>query len=206
MKMLTLAIFWILWCALHSGMISMTATRYVKRWFGRQYRAYRLIFNLVALVTVIPVVVFEHSLRGPLLFRWQGFLIIFQVILLLSAVLLFVAGARHYDLLQFSGVRQIMTGLSHNALTEGGELDTSGILQITRHPWYLGAILFIWTRHLDLSALITNTILTLYLVVGTVLEERKLLIEYGENYRRYQKSVSMLIPIKWLSTAVRRFI
>jgi protein-S-isoprenylcysteine O-methyltransferase Ste14 len=203
MKILMLAVLWIIWCALHSGMISLTATGYLKRRLGRRYRIYRLIFNLVALVTVIPLIVYEQWLRGPMIFRWQGFLILFQVVLLISALLLFLAGARHYDLLQFSGLRQIKTGSSHNALTETGELDTTGILDITRHPWYLGAILFIWIRPIDISALVTNIILTLYFIVGTILEERKLLIEYGDDYRRYQEKVSMLIPIKWLLSATR---
>jgi protein-S-isoprenylcysteine O-methyltransferase Ste14 len=203
MKMFMLAVLWIIWCALHSGMISVTATRQLKRWLGRQFFIYRLIFNLVAMITLIPVIVFEQSLRGPMLFRWQGFLILFQVILLISALLLFLAGARHYDLLQFSGLRQLKSGSSHNTLTETGELDTTGILDITRHPWYLGAILFIWTRDIDTSALVTNIILTLYLILGTILEERKLLIEYGDDYRRYQEKVSMLIPIKWLWSAAR---
>lgn len=203
MKILMLAVLWIIWCAIHSGMISVTATGYLKRWLGRRFRTYRLIFNLVALATVIPVIVYEQWLRGPMLFRWEGFLILFQMILLISALLLFLAGARHYDLLQFSGLRQIKTGSSHNALTESGELDTTGILYITRHPWYLGGILIIWTRDVDISALVTNIILTLYFIVGTVLEERKLLIEYGDDYRRYQEKVSMLIPIKWLVSAMR---
>jgi len=199
-----LAVLWIIWCALHSSMISVTATGYLKRRLGgRRFRIYRLIFNLVALVTVIPVIVYEQWLRGPMIFRWEGFLIVFQVILLISALLLFLAGARHYDLLQFWGLRQIKTGTSHNALTETGELDTTGILDITRHPWYLGAILFIWARQIDISALVTNIILILYFIVGTVLEERKLQIEYGDDYRRYQEKVSMLIPIKWLLSATR---
>jgi len=55
---------------------------------------------------------------------------------------------------------------------------------------------------LDVSGLITNIILTIYLVVGTVLEERKLLMEYGEDYRQYQKKVSMLIPFKYLKSKI----
>jgi protein-S-isoprenylcysteine O-methyltransferase Ste14 len=203
MKFFMLAVLWIVWCALHSGMISVTATGYLKRWLGTRFRIYRLIFNLVALVTVIPVMAYGQWLRGPMLFRWEGVLILFQVILLISALLLFLAGARHYDLLQFSGLRQLKTGSSHNALTETGELDTTGVLDITRHPWYLGGILIIWTRDIDLSALVTNIILTLYFIVGCVLEERKLLIEYGDVYRRYQEKVSMLIPLKWILSATR---
>ncbi len=94
-------------------------------------------------------------------------MIVFQVFLLAIVVLLFFAGAKHYDMLQFLGLRQISAGTSHSALTETGMLDTTGILGITRHPWYLATILFIWARGLDASGLITNIILTIYLAVGT---------------------------------------
>jgi protein-S-isoprenylcysteine O-methyltransferase Ste14 len=101
-------------------------------------------------------------------------------------------------MLQFLGIRQIRTGASHGALTATGRLHTTGILRITRHPWYLGAIMLLWAGDLDASTLIGNIILTLYLIVGTVLEERKLVGEFGEDYRRYQKQVSMLVPLKYL--------
>ncbi len=108
-------------------------------------------------------------------------------------------------MLQFLGLRQIRTGTSRSVLTETGKLDTTGILGITRHPWYLGTIMIIWARGLDLSALITNVILTIYLIVGTFLEERKLLIEYGEEYRKYQQKVSMLFPFKYVRSRIQRF-
>ena len=203
MKIFLLGVVWIVWCVLHSGMISVTTTQYLKRWLGSRFRIYRLVFNLVALATLTPVIVFEQSLQGPILFRWEGFLVIFQVILLITAVLLLLAGARHYDLLQFLGLRQAWTGSSHSALTETGKLDTMGILGITRHPWYLATIMLIWARGLDVSTLITNIILTIYLIVGTILEERKLLIEFGEGYRRYQKKVSMFIPFKYLKSKIQ---
>ncbi len=133
-------------------------------------------------------------------------MIVFQVLLLIISALLLFAGTRHYDMLQFLGVRQIRTGTSHSVLTETGTLDTGGILGITRHPWYLATIMLMWARGLDVSALITNIILTIYLIVGTVLEERKLLMEYGEDYRGYQKEVSMLIPFKYVKSRIHRLL
>jgi protein-S-isoprenylcysteine O-methyltransferase Ste14 len=41
-------------------------------------------------------------------------------------------------------------------------------------------------------------ILSAYLLIGTLLEERKLVLEFGEKYKAYQRQVSMLIPLKWL--------
>jgi len=100
------------------------------------------------------------------------------------------------------GIKQIKEGTSNKALTDTGELDTSGALGITRHPWYLAALLFIWGRQLDVSAILLNVIFTSYLIVGTYLEEKKLVGEFGEKYLAYQKRVSMLIPYKWLKSKV----
>ncbi len=197
-----LASLWLCWCAVHSGMICVTATEYLRRRFGTRFRFYRLVFNLVAIATLIPILLFGQSIQGCVVFRLEGWMTVIQIIILSVAFFLFFAGARHYDKLQFLGLHQIRTGASHRTLNETGKLDTTGILGITRHPWYLAAILLIWAayRSLDVSTLITNIILTIYLIVGTFLEERKLVMEYGEAYRRYQKEVSMLIPFKYLKS------
>jgi len=186
-----------LWCAIHSGMICLKVTEYLKLRLGTYFRFYRLIYNLVAIVTIIPVISFGDSIEGSLIFQWEGYLLILQILLLAISIFLFIAGAKHYDIFQFLGIRQIWTGRSHSVITKGGELKTDGILSVTRHPWYLAAILLIWSREFDLSVLITNIILTLYLIIGTLLEEQKLFYEYGESYRKYQKKVSMLIPFKY---------
>ena len=186
-----------MWCAIHSGMICLKVTEYLKLRLGNYFRFYRLIYNFVAIVTIIPVISFGDSIEGSLIFQWEGYLLILQILLLAISIFLFIAGAKHYDIFQFLGIRQIWTGRSHSVITKGGELKTDGILSVTRHPWYLAAILLIWSREFDLSVLITNIILTLYLIIGTLLEEQKLFYEYGESYRKYQKKVSMLIPFKY---------
>ncbi len=191
-----------IWCTIHSGMISLTVTDYIKNRFGRYFRFYRLFFNLLAVTTLIPIILYGKTLKEQLLFRWEGYLIILQVFLLITSVLLFISGGRKYDLLQFLGIRQIKTGTSHTALSETGDIDTTGILSLTRHPWYLAAILLIWSsvREMYVSTLIINMILTIYIVIGTFLEERKLIIAYGDKYRNYQKKVSMFVPFRWLTS------
>jgi len=70
-------------------------------------------------------------------------------------------------------------------------------MSLTRHPWYLGAMALIWAGRLDAPGLLVNLVLTTYLIVGTLLEERKLVAQFGGAYREYQERVSMLLPIKW---------
>jgi protein-S-isoprenylcysteine O-methyltransferase Ste14 len=118
------------------------------------------------------------------------------------AVLLFFLGGRNYDVRQFLGIKQIKEGTSNKAMTDTGDIDTSGVLSITRHPWYLATILIIWARQLDVSVILVNIILTSYLIVGTFLEEKKLVREFGEKYLIYQERVSMLIPYKWLKSII----
>jgi len=199
---LILSLFVIAWCVLHSAMISASVIGYLRKNFGAIFRFYRLFFNLVAILTLIPVFLFACSIRTQTIFHWSGYFRIGQVFLLIAAVLLLFLGWRHYDLHRLLGIKQIKEGTSNKAITDSGELDTSGILGITRHPWYLATILLIWARQMDASAIFVNVILTSYLIVGTYLEEKKLVREFGEKYLIYQKRVSMLIPYKWLKSII----
>ncbi len=69
--------------------------------------------------------------------------------------------------------------------------------RFVRHPWYFLGLIIIWTREMNTAFLLTAVILTLYLLLGSRLEENKLLARYGDQYRRYQVSVPTLIPRPW---------
>ncbi|MEJ2718947.1 MAG: hypothetical protein P8182_17760 [Deltaproteobacteria bacterium] len=66
-----------------------------------------------------------------------------------------------------------------------------------RHPLYFACILLIWSSP-DLTAdrLLFNILWTVWIVIGTVLEERDLVASFGEAYRDYQRNVPMLIPYR----------
>ena len=93
--------------------------------------------------------------------------------------------------------------LAARYLREDCSLDIKGMLGIVRHPWYSGGILIVWARNLDVTAIITNLVITAYFIVGAFLEERKLLAEFGAEYKNYQRSVSMLFPLKWAARKLR---
>jgi protein-S-isoprenylcysteine O-methyltransferase Ste14 len=192
------------WCALHSALISVTVTEYLRQRLGAHYRFYRLFFNFFALLSLAVVILYQHSVRTGPVFDWEGHLRAIQVVLIGLGLLLFVLGARKYDARRFLGLAQIRDGVSTKAMTQTGELDTSGILSVIRHPWYLALLLIIWARPLDLSVIVLNAVFSIYLIVGAYLEEKKLVREFGEVYRNYQERVSMLLPVKWLRVRIKR--
>jgi methanethiol S-methyltransferase len=192
------------WCLLHSAMISVFVTEYLHQRLGLAFRFYRLFFNIVSGLTLIPVFWYASSVRTEPIFRWDGYWLIIRGLLLGTAALLFFLGAGRYNAARFLGLKQIREGTSNKGISEHGELDTSGVLSILRHPWYLATMLLIWARPLDLSAILVNGILTGYLIAGTYLEEKKMEREFGEQYRAYQKRVARLIPYQWLKSKITK--
>ena len=201
-KDLFAALLWILWCTLHSTLIATTVTNYMKKKLGDTFRFYRLFYNAVSLVTLVPLVYYSISIRQTPVFRWEGHLVIVKYLLLATSLFLFVAGGRHYSLSQLLGIRQIRTGGENRTLSGGNTFDTSGILSAIRHPWYTAGILIVWASDISLSTFLINIVISAYFVIGTILEERKLLLEFDGKYREYQKNVSMFIPYKWLKAKI----
>jgi protein-S-isoprenylcysteine O-methyltransferase Ste14 len=64
-----------------------------------------------------------------------------------------------------------------------------------RHPLYLFMMILFWSNPvLTADRLLFNVLWTIWVVIGTVLEERDLSESFGIAYRNYQQRVPMLIP------------
>jgi protein-S-isoprenylcysteine O-methyltransferase Ste14 len=203
MRYMLLVILWTAWCALHSAMISLPVTDWLRRRFPDRFRYYRIFYNLFAVVSLLPVLFYSYYSRGAPLVAWHGLGWIVPMVLWAAALFLFAAGGLRYDFLQFIGLRQIKNESACSVLTEDCSLDTGGVLSMVRHPWYTGGMLVVWARPLDAAAIWTNLVICGYFVVGAILEERKLKVHFGWQYEAYQRRVSMFLPIKW---ARRRFL
>jgi protein-S-isoprenylcysteine O-methyltransferase Ste14 len=59
---------------------------------------------------------------------------------------------------------------------------------------YLALIVFLWCQTFRTVDIVVNIILTIYVIIGTILEEKKLILEFGDAYKKYQQEVPMLIP------------
>lgn len=198
---LILVLGWVAYVSLHSAMISVTVTDYLQKKLGRGYRFYRLVYNAVAIVTLIPIILYSAKMTGPVLIAWEGPLVIVKWALNLTGIALFAFGIRQYGFLELLGAQQIMAANNGKIKTNEG-LVSSGILGMIRHPFYSGALLLFWAQNLNAAGIITNIILTIYIFIGTRLEERKLIREFGKAYVEYRQHVSMFFPWRWLKNKI----
>ena len=197
--MTTLTALWIAWCTLHSLLISRAAHGAAKQILGSYFQVYRLLYVGFSLLSLVPVLWYQFSLQQQILFPSNPLIRGLQVFLLLYAGFMFWAGVRVYDMDYFLGLNQWQNRFKNNEV-ETFPFHTDGVLNHVRHPWYSGGIAFLWgIGSITDVYVLTRIILTVYILVGTGLEESRIKKELGSPYREYCRNVPMLIPWKFLS-------
>ena len=185
---------WLAFFILHSILASST----FKRWFSQKFTTlwprYRLFFNLVSVLTLLPVLGMTFALTTPILWQWQGFWKLLMDGLALLAIAGFLFSMKYYDGLTFLGLRSDAAGHIGSA---DEPLVISPLHRYVRHPWYFFALLMIWTRDMNAGWLIASVLMTAYFLLGSRLEENKLIQEYGSGYARYRRRVAGVIPLPW---------
>jgi protein-S-isoprenylcysteine O-methyltransferase Ste14 len=111
-----------------------------------------------------------------------------------SLLIFFWAFFFNYDSLSFFGIRQILNFGKVKKIDTSEEIKKSGLLGVIRHPMYLALIIYLWCQAFSMADIVVNIVLTIYVIIGTSLEEKKLVLEFGDAYRKYQQEVPMLIP------------
>lgn len=175
---------------------SVLATDYIKnkaqRLLGERYRFYRMIYTLISIPAFAPAFLLwiKYSGSTPIVYsipQWTYPLIILARVLTLG---IFAYASYQTDITDFIGLKQ-----TH----EKTILITNGAYGIVRHPLYASGILLLVTKmemsRLDLIAVL---LVSIYLIIGAYIEERRLLSVFGDEYRRYRQQVSMFIPVKWV--------
>jgi len=188
----------ILACALYGFLHSLLAARWLKtwvryRWGDGFFRWYRLIYNLIASLTFFPILAVLAWLPDRTLyvipFPWW---LITGFIQLLAVGVMFLALVQS-GLMSFLGLDAFLDTSS----PVNQKLVVSGLYAWVRHPIYTAGLVFLWlTPILTHNLLALNIGLTLYLLIGAWLEERKMVAEFGEAYRQYQQRVPMLVPYR----------
>jgi protein-S-isoprenylcysteine O-methyltransferase Ste14 len=195
MKYLLIALMWTGYCALHSYLISIGFTNFLNGLLKKYYAFYRSFYVLISLFLLIPLINFTAQLDNTVIIVYAPHFDILRYVLISGSLLMFFwAFFFDYDSLSFFGVRQILNFGRRKKVNPSDEIKRNGLLGIIRHPMYFALIIYLWCQTRKMSDIVVNTVLTVYVIIGTRLEEKKLVLEFGETYIQYQKEVPMLIP------------
>ena len=200
---LFLALSWLVFFAAHSGLAATS----VKHWLTGRWPFlkawYRLLYNILSLLLLLPVIYFYFKLPGRLLLSvtWYGqaagaLVALFGVYVLRDAF-------RFYHSGEFLGTYQ----LRHKHEFHPVKLNRQGWNRLVRHPLYFATLLIVAGLLLyapTIKMAVNALMVTLYLYIGARWEEHKLISEFGPEYEIYRQEVSMLLPVKWLAAKLRR--
>ena len=183
--------------AIYGAVHSWLASLGVKAWARRRYgelaeRLYRFAYNLFAVLTFLPVLALPALLPDRRIYSvpmpWALGLMGLQ----LMAVGALGAGLLQTGLWSFLGLKQLA---GRREIGEDDQLVVSGLYRWVRHPLYTAGLVFLWaTPVMTRNLLSLYAGLSIYLIVGAMFEERKLLATFGEAYALYRAKTPMLIP------------
>lgn len=191
---LILIFLWLVYFTLHSLLASQKVKKYFEMHMGHAFRYYRLLYNFIAIVGLLAIVLYNAILSSRLLLpaSWLPIVKFIGLAFATWGVLVLRLAFKAYSLQEFLGITQVR----NEDITEE-HLQTSGILQYMRHPIYSATLLLVigfWLFSPTLTHLISVICITLYTLIGMRLEEEKLIAAFGDTYRQYKKSVPALVP------------
>ena len=175
----------------HSGMVRRSFRQRLAYFLPVEYESaiYAIASGIVLLAVIVlwqksaPVFWVSHGV-----FRW-----LFYILYFLSFAG-FIWGIRALKVFDPYGLRPILDRL-RGRKPRPMLFVVRGPYQWVRHPLYLFMILMIWScPNLTSDRLLFNGLWTVWIVIGSILEERDLVLEFGDVYREYQRRVPMLIP------------
>jgi len=177
----------------HSGMVRRGLWSWLAPWLPKY--THRAVYTIASGVVLTAVVLLWQP-TGLLLLELQGTGRLLARIVFSLGITGFAWSTftlKHFDAFGISDLRAHLEGVERKPQP----FSIRGPYRWVRHPFYLFALLLIWSCP-DLTAdrLLFNVTWTAWIYVGARLEERDLVADFQEPYRRYQRSVPMLVPWK----------
>lgn len=187
-----LAALWFFYYLIHSVLASSKVKRYACAKLPKVWPYYRIIYNLFAAIGLAAVFLFQWTLPEVILLETHSWTLCVGALMMFIGLGIGLMAFMSFNKSEFLGLEQLRG--------KGGKkqkLVTTGLYGLVRHPLYFSLILII-TGYLLYSFRLSNLIFVgatfVYLVVGTRLEEKKLIDAFGRDYLIYKRKVRMLIP------------
>jgi len=190
MSLLWLIVSWIIYFTLHS-IFALTAVKHIFYSFGLRQQTYRLIYNLFAILLLIPILIISSRTNSNYLFDPTSLFKFLGLVLATWGIIIVKIAFKSYDTKAFLGLGN---------LDEENKFSTDGLLKSVRHPLYSGSILIIVGYLLfdpKITTLISVSMMIIYFIIGIRFEERKLIKTFGGEYQDYKRKTPMLIPRFW---------
>jgi protein-S-isoprenylcysteine O-methyltransferase Ste14 len=183
------AIRFILFAIAHSLFATNRIKWTISRIPGKEPRFYRLYYNIASFAMLIWVM--SSYRTTPVLYFAPGIwsLVMYAAQIAIAGIIFqCVHQTGTGDFLGINQLRSIKT--QHYALV------TSGCYAHMRHPLYFYSTIFLVLNPVMTAQWLMLTIFSLvYFTLGGMIEERRLLKIFGEEYRRYQQRVPFIIPV-----------
>lgn len=177
----------------HSGMVRKPFRRYLSRFVREVYLG--AIYTIASGIVLSAVIIFWQDTSVTIaVAEGVSRLMLRAMFFAAVAVLLWAMKS-----LEFYDLFGILVILDHLRSRKRGELPlrVKGPYRWVRHPQYLCALIMIWSfPDLTLDRLLFNFLWTAWIYIGAMLEERTLVVDFGEPYRLYQMRVPMMIPLR----------
>ncbi len=193
---LLLFVSWIAYYALHSWLATDGVKSFMQRSMGRNYRTYRVLYNVKSMVLLLAIVYFHLKLDSPFFMERTLITTVLGVLFAVLGSFVLTHAFFTVNLKEFLGLAQL-DGEMENSPQAPKRLIRSGFYAYVRHPFYFGVIMILLGLVLLIPSYATLMMLLatmLYLPVGVALEEKKLIREFGDDYLRYRKEVKAFIP------------
>ncbi|MHB8843112.1 MAG: methyltransferase family protein [Nitrospirota bacterium] len=186
---------------------SITVTQWFKQWCRRTLGDtfmrvwYRFLYTTVSGITTAIAVYLIMQVPDRVLWTPPSWL---RWLLHGGQIAGFLFGAQAFQYLdkwEFMGFRQVWRYLTKRevagnieGLTEK-ELVTTGVYGIVRHPLYAaGLIIFTFSPIITVNGLTITVLADLYFIFGMLIEERRFVRIFGDQYREYMKKVPRMVP------------
>jgi protein-S-isoprenylcysteine O-methyltransferase Ste14 len=173
--------------ALHHSLMARTGMKgVVQRVVSIQLE--RSTYVWTASILFILVCVWWRPVPGEL-YRLTGTLALPGYLVQFAAVVLTIRGSAALGVMDLAGVSPLLEPLRAQQPIDKS-LETSGLYGFVRHPLYFAWALFVFaTPAMTMTRFVFATVSTLYLAAAIPFEERSLVAQFGEDYRRYRQAV-----------------
>ena len=201
--MLNLTLSFLFFAVIHSITAAQWFKDRVKAMLGEPlYRGgYRLLYNMISVVTLLPIGYFYLTL--PLGTAWRvpsplSWLFVVVQLVGLAGLTVSVLQSGAFAFVGLSQLADYLNGGNSEQPSQSGLGETlvvDGLYRYIRHPLYTFSMLLLWFSPVMSVNLLAFTVLaTLYFVVGSIIEERRLTHDFGEAYVSYKQGVGRFIP------------